>query len=511
MIRQLYPVAGLSVPSIFANWVARTPDKPFLIWSPFEGPERIWTYAEFWSASERVAAGLAALGVRRGSRLILHMENCPEFILCWLASARLGSIVVTTNTKCSAEEIAYFAAKSDALGVVTQDAFLHLFGSPARREGFFLIDGPGFARLLEMEEPAPMVDCDALDEYSIQFTSGTTARPKGVVWTHANAVWGAQASARTLRLGHDDICHIVLPLFHTNAHSYSLLGTLWAGGTVLLQPRFSASNFWEPAVRHRATWCAIIPFCIKALLTYPTPHDHAFRFWGAGAALPALVDDTVGIRTMGGWGMTETVAMGIAADPQHPAPALAIGRPLPGYDIEVRRDGGGSCGPGETGRLYIRGVRGVTLFQGYLDDIDATEASFDADGWFDTGDRIKIGSGGEFFFLGRDKDMLKVGGENVAASEIEAVLVASGLISEAAVVGQAHAMLDEVPVAFVIPTANAEDGLETALIARCRAMLASFKVPRTIYVVDALPRSTLEKVAKNVLRERLSEMLKKIN
>ncbi len=504
MIAPYHTVAGFSVPSIFASWAARVPDKPFLIWSPFAGLEKIWTYSEFWIASVRVAAGLAAMGVGKGSRLLLHMDNCPEFILCWLASARLGSVIVTTNTKSSAEEIAYFATKSGAIGVVTQDSFLPLFHGPASQGGFFVIDDAGFAGLLTASGTAPTVECDALDEFSIQFTSGTTARPKGVVWTHANAVWGAQSIARNFRLGHDDICQIILPLFHTNAHSYSLLGTIWAGGTVLLQPRFSASNFWGPAVRHRATWCAIIPFCIKALLAHPTPHDHAFRIWGSAGALPDLVDDTIGITTAGGWGMTETVAMGICADPAYPGPQLAIGRPVPGYDIAVRRDEGGLCGLGESGRLYIRGVRGVTLFYEYLDEPDATAASFDAEGWFDTGDRFKIGQSGDFFFLGRDKDMLKVGGENVAASEIETVLVATGLVSEAAVVGQAHPMLDEVPVAFVIAATNAEVELEDVLLAQCREKLAAFKVPHTIHVVDTLPRSTLEKVAKNVLRDRLS-------
>jgi carnitine-CoA ligase len=503
MTRALQSVGGLSVPSIFAAWVDRTPNKPFLIWSPFAGPERIWSYKAFWEASERVAAGLHALGVRKGSRVLLHMENCPEFILCWLASARLGSLLVTTNTKSSADEIAYFAAKSGAIGVVTQDDFLPLFGEPASKEGFFVIDGAGFGRLLQTDGPAPVATCEALDEFSVQFTSGTTSRPKGVVWTHANAVWAAQSSARSLRLRHEDIGQIVLPLFHTNAQSYSLLGTIWVGGTVLLQPRFSASHFWEPAVRHRATWSAIIPFCIKALLAHPTPQDHVFRLWGSAVALPDLVDATIGIRTMGGWGMTETVAMGIAADPEHPGPQRSIGRPVPGYDIEIRQEGGGLCGPDEAGRLFIRGVRGVTLFQEYLDDPEATASAFGADGWFDTGDRLKVSLGGDFYFLDRDKDMLKVGGENVAASEIEAVLLATGLVLEAAVVGQKHPMLDEVPVAFVIPASGARDGLEGALMATCRERLAAFKVPRTVFVVDALPRSTLEKVAKTVLRERL--------
>ena len=503
MTPHLYTVAGLSVPSIFASWVNRTPEKPFLIWSPFEEPENIWTYAEFWAASERVAAGLAALGVGKGSRVLLHMENCPEFILCCLASARLGSVVVMTNTKSSTEEIAYFAVKSRAIGVVTQDAFLPLFREPASRDEFFVIDGPRLGRLVGAQVTVPTVECEALDEFSVQFTSGTTSRPKGVVWTNANAVWGAQTIARHLRLRHEDICQIILPLFHTNALSYSLLGTIWVGGTVLLQPRFSASNFWEPAVRHRATWCSIIPFCIKALLAHPTPLDHSFRMWGAGGALPELVDNKIGIRTLGGWGMTETVAPGIFADPESPGPQLAIGRPVPGYDVEVRHESGELCGLDEPGRLYIRGVRGVTMFQEYLDDQEATANSFDADGWFDTGDRVKIGQGGDFFFLGRDKDMLRVGGENVAPSEIEAVLVATGLVSEAAVVGQNHAMLDEVPVAFVIPAAGADNKLEGVLIAACREKLAAFKVPRAIHVVDALPRSTLEKVAKHVLRERL--------
>ena len=504
-ISQLSTIEGLSIPSIFADWAARVPDKPFLIWSPFDGDDLVWTYAEFWSESGSVAAGLASLGVGKGDYVILHMENCPELILCLLACARLGSVAVTTNTKCSAEELAYFAKKSGATGVVTQDEFVPLFSDLCAREDFFLIDEFGIARLLKTGGTSEFVECNALDEYSVQFTSGTTSRPKGVVWTHANAVWGAQATARHLRLSHDDICHIVLPLFHTNAHCYSLLGTLWVGGTVLVQPRFSASRFWDPAVRHRATWSSLIPFSIKALLAHPVPADHAFKTWGAGAALPDLVDNRIGISTIGGWGMTETVAMGVAADPLHPGPALSIGRPALGYGIEVRRDDGTPCGPGESGQLFIRGERGVTLFREYLDDPAATDDSFDVDGWFETGDRISIGEGGDFYFQGRSKDMLKVGGENVAASEIEAILVASGLVTEAAVVAQRHEMLDEVPVAFVIPKLGAGDDLEAPLIEVCREKLAEFKVPRSIFVVDSLPRSTLEKVAKNVLRERLEE------
>jgi carnitine-CoA ligase len=504
-------VAGRHVPQLFSEWVRRTPDKAFLIWAPFDEPAVTWSYADFWDAAGRVAMGLARRGVGKGARFLIHMENAPEFLLAWLAGARIGAVAVTTNSKSSPDELAYFAEKCGAVGAITQASLLPALTRIDRRDFFIIASGASvgdaepFDGLLANAGQPPRHEPQPLDELSIQFTSGTTARPKGVVWTHANAIWGAQANARHFRLQHDDICHVFLPLFHTNAQSYSLLGTLWVGGTLVLQPRFSASRFWDAAVRHRPTWASMIPFCVKAALGQPIPDDHCYRRWIPAVALPDLVDKPVGIATMGLWGMTETITQGIVADPLHPGPAMSIGRPAAGYEILIRRDDGGRAGPGESGRLYIRGIRGITLFKEYLDDPAANAAAFDDDGWFDTGDRIRIGADGDLFFLDRDKDMLKVGGENVAASEIEAVILASGLVREVAVVGRPDEMLDEVPVAFVIPQADQPQQLEALLIAACKDKLADFKVVRTVHVVDSLPRSTLEKVAKNVLRDRLKE------
>ena len=123
-------------------------------------------------------------------------------------------------------------------------------------------------------------------DLGIQFTSGTTLRPKAVLWTHANAVWGAEVNVAHMRLRHDDVTLTVLPLFHTNAQSYSMLSTLWAGGTIVLQPRFSASRFWDVSLRHQVTWISMIPFCVKALLAGKIPSDHHYRFWAPGAELP---------------------------------------------------------------------------------------------------------------------------------------------------------------------------------------------------------------------------------
>ena len=160
---------------------------------------------------------------------------------------------------------------------------------------------------------------------------------------------------------------------------------------------------------------------------------------------------------------------------------------------------------GGTGHLLIRGVRGLSLFQEYLGNAKATADSFDPDGWFCTGDRVSLLPDGSIQFGDRDKDMLKVGGENVAASEIERVIAAVPGVHECAVVARKHLMLDEVPIAFVLPTPDCAPDLAARVRTACAAQLADFKHPREVRVVDALPRSTLEKIAKAELRRRLAD------
>ena len=153
--------------------------------------------------------------------------------------------------------------------------------------------------------------------------------------------------------------------------------------------------------------------------------------------------------------------------------------------------------------MHIRGIRGVSLFKEYYKNPRATSESFDEDGWFDTGDLVRMDESGDLYFSDRDKDMLKVGGENVAASEVEAVILETGLVGEVAVVGQKHYMLDEVPVAFVIAKPDPPANLPDRLIEHCKAELPAFKVVRDVHVVDDLPRAMLQKVAKQALREQL--------
>ena len=322
---------------------------------------------------------------------------------------------------------------------------------------------------------------------------------QGVLWTHANVLWSARVNAAHQHLQAEDIYLVHLPLYHANAAAYSIQGTLWAGGAAVLVPRFSASRFWAVSLKHRCTFTSMIWFCTRALAERDVPPSHFFRLWGYASYDPNI-ERQFGVKPIGWWGMTETVSHGIISDPWMPNAPGSIGRPAPEYEIVVQREDGNPTEVGQTGNLMIRGHPGVSLFQGYLNDAPATAASYTADGWFRTGDLVQPRHDGSIDFKDRSKDMLKVGGENVSASEVERVILSVDDVSEAAVVARTHPMLDEVPVAFIVARAATPDLVERVL-ATCRQQLASFKVPVEVRLVPDLPRAALGKVAKAKLRQ----------
>jgi crotonobetaine/carnitine-CoA ligase len=302
-----------------------------------------------------------------------------------------------------------------------------------------------------------------------------------------------------------DVHQTYLPLFHTNALAYSMLASLWVGSTCVIQPRFSASRFWNVALEHGCTWTSTIPFCMKALLEHEIPKQHKFRLWGTAVCEPPPFPG-FGIKIIGWWGMTETITHGIVGEVDQPNTPMSIGRAAAEYALRITDDDGAPTPVGDTGNLLIKGVPGLSLFKEYLHNEKATRESFDEHGYFITGDRVCLLDNGFIKFGDRAKDMLKVGGENVAASEIEQVISVVPGVREAAVVAKKHAMLDEVPVVFIIPQAGVEGAppdLHDTVMAACRSSLADFKVPREIRFVDEMPRSTLEKVAKAELRKLL--------
>ncbi|WP_430396379.1 AMP-binding protein [Ferrovibrio sp.] len=519
------PFEGQSLEWLLATQAKQRGDHPFIVFEPFERPARSIGYAEFYDLAQRLAQGLRQRGVLPGDRIIVHLDNCPEFLLSWCACGIAGAVAVTTNTRCSAEELGYFFEHSGAIAAITQPRHAAMVQAACRDARWIVVTdndsgepasfaarqagSERFDSLLSAstaESRAPVLPSSPL---AVQYTSGTTSRPKAVLWTHANALWAARVSASHEALLPSDVHHCVLPLFHTNALSYSWLASFWAGATLVLQPRFSSSRFWAVALKNRCTWSSITGFCYRALANVEVPRAHYFRCWGVAFSDP-LVVNKFNIKPLSWWGMTETLTQGIIGYPHLPVTYGAIGRAAPEYSIRILDGEGRPVQRGETGTIHIAGQRGVSLFQEYYRDPAATAAAFDAAGFFNTGDQVTLLDDGSVRFADRLKDMLKVGGENVASSEIERVIAGIPGVEEVAVVAKAHAMLDEVPVAFVRlggPLADAAPDTVAALVtAQCRKLLADFKVPREVHVVEEFPRANVEKIAKAKLKTMLAAL-----
>jgi crotonobetaine/carnitine-CoA ligase len=520
MVEPLHGFEGQDIRSLIDQRAERSAERPFLIWAPFDDDVgRSWTYGEFALAVRRFAAGLERRGLRAGDRLLIHFDNCPEALIAWLGAAYAGIVGVTTNTGLTQDELAHCVVRSGARGGVTQPRFASLVTAAGpglewvavtRVDGGDPVQGrrvPGLAFEDIQGDPARLLPRrqDPMAHFAIQFTSGTTSSPKAVLWSHANALWGARVSAIHEGLQGDDVHLVHLPLFHTNAQVYSCLATLSAGGSVVLMPKFSASRFWPTSLRYRCTWTSMVPFCVRALQSEPVPAEHSYRRWGNAMCAPAA-DTLFGVTTIGWWGMTETVTHGIVGDFRGDNAPMSMGRPSFAYEVFVLDTDLRPVSSGEIGDLYIRGRPGVSLFLEYDGNPEATREAFTSDGLFKTGDRVLVGHDGALFFADRSKDMLKVGGENVAASEIEQTISAVAGVSEVAVVGRTHPMLDEVPVAFVVPTAWPSEGLVASIETKCLERLAGFKRPREIHLVKDLPRSTLGKISKASLREILASI-----
>ncbi|MHB8269101.1 AMP-binding protein [Bradyrhizobium sp.] len=513
------PFAGLDVPWLLRMRAETRREHPFLIWAPFDAPARKWSFGEFHDRVGALAAGLAARGIKPREFVLIHLDNCIEAMLAWFACVELGAIAVTTNTRSAPAEMEYFAGHCGAVAAITQPAYAEMISAHCRGLRWIAVishdagaapahrpqRGDAFESLFADSADRPRRAIDPSASCSVQYTSGTTSRPKAVLWTHANALWGAKVNAAHQDLHAGDVHQTYLPLFHTNALAYSMLASLWVGASCVIQPRFSASRFWNVAAEHGCSWTSTIPFCMKALLEHEVPERHSFRLWGTAICEPPAFA-AFGIKIIGWWGMTETITHGIVGEVDQPNIPMSIGRAAPEYEIRITDDDGMPMQVGGTGNLSIKGIPGLSLFKEYLHNEKATRESFDEHGFFLTGDRVTLLDKGFVKFGDRAKDMLKVGGENVAASEIEQVIAMVPGVREAAVVAKKHPMLDEVPVVFIIPHAGvdrAPPDLHDTIMATCRGALADFKVPREIRFVDEMPRSTLEKVAKAELRKML--------
>lgn len=500
----IHPFVDADIRWLWRQAVRNHGAKPFLTWDSYAGDVRSWTYAEAYADIRRIAAGLRRRGVACGDAVILHLENSPESILAWLACGELGAVGVTTNSRCAGEELAYFAEKSQAVGIVTQPQFEAMVREHLPTLGWTEIIPPGRGvELIGADDDLPERAADPAAPFSVQFTSGSTARPKGAVWTHANALWGAMVNARHIGVRSTDVALIANPLCHTMAQAWQALSAIWVGAQIVVTPRPSGEHFWDTVVRYGCTWTSGGSFTRRAVAGQPVP-EHRLRFL-LNVVNEEPSSDSWGLRVFGGHGMTEVITQDLFSDPDGPFESMTLGRPAAEYELAIRSTAGTPCAPGQPGELLLKGVRGLSIFAEYLNDPEGTAAAFTADGYFRTGDVVTMRPDGVFVFVDRLKDMLRVGGENVAASEVETVVLRVTGVQEVAVVGQPHERLGEVPFAFVVPAPGAPHDLAERIVAACREALAGFKVPRSVRLIEDMPRAVGAKVHKPTLRTILRE------
>jgi carnitine-CoA ligase len=514
---------GQDIPWLLEHWATHKPEHPALLWDPPDGEVRQWTYTQLLEATRRIADGLRTHGVGVGDKILIHAENSPEMLLTWLACATLGAVAVTTNTRSVVAEIAYFAEHTGCIAAITDAGHADAVAQAAPGLKWIAViadedRSPGSQAAQDARPDLIPFDAlvgdagswagrpiDPMLPFGIMFTSGTTSRPKAVVHTHANAVWASRIGPRNIDLGTDDRYLIYLPLFHVNAQSWSFFSVLGVGATVVLTPKWSSSRFWDVVTAHGITHISLMPFCIAAMAGPDRPATSTLRVGVFGLIMQTL-DAMLGIEVYAAYGMTETVIHATNGKPSEHLPERSMGHVTPGYQFAVvDQETGALCAEGEPGELWLRGTRGIQLFLEYYDNDEANAKAFDGD-WFKTGDMVVLGTGGNLFYRERDKDLLKVGGENVSAREVEDVVTTVPGVAQVAVVGKYHEFLSQAVVAFVVTTPGTDEvALETEVIEACRERLADFKVPRAVYAVDEFPLGTLDKVLKNKLRKMADE------
>ncbi len=481
------------------------------------------TFKELNDACALVTRATLQAGVRRGERVALWAPNSDRWAVCALGVLAAGAVLVPVNTRFKGEEAHHVLATTRACALFVDDGFLDagrvdlLAAQPPLPELRRVVrldddgDWAGFLAAGEQlsaaaaEEAAAAVGPD--DICDIVFTSGTTGRPKGVMVTHGQSVRLFTSWADTVGLRAGDRMLVVSPFFHTFGYKAGLLACLLKRATVLPVSVFDVEATMALVQRERITVVPGAPTLYSTLLEHPSRGRYdlsSVRLAVTGASvvpteLIRRMRDELGFDSvLTAYGLTECTgyATGCRQGDSDEVVSLTSGRAVEGVEVRVV-SGGQSVPAGEPGEVL---VRGYNVMVGYWEDPQATAAAVDSDGWLHTGDVGVLDLQGNLRITDRIKDMYVVGGFNAYPAEIEQVLVRHEGVAEAAVVGVPDDRLGEVGRAFVVPRAGA-DPLPEDLVAWCRARLAGYKVPRSVVIVDELPRNATGKVAKAQLRD----------
>lgn len=497
-----------SVGTLLADASASRGDATFLF---FE--EREIGYREMYDEARSVASGLAALGMRSGDRLALLLPNVPEFLTAWFGAALAGVVVVPINPAFKREELRYILKNCGASGIVTtperrDDVEAIGGGLPALQTRLLVGAGPiprgwrALAALASEDSTAPLEVLSPDDPAAIIYTSGTTGHPKGVVLTHANYHFDTWSLTTHLATTPRDRFLCFLPLFHVNAQVVSVLSAVLSGGGLILLREFKPQQFFETIARHRATTFSAVPTVYAILNTLPEADRHdlsSLRYCVCGAApMPVEVFETFERKfdatIVEGYGLSEATC-GNCVNPvgeNEVRKIGSIGIPLPGQEMAIVDDEGRPLPDGQIGEIVIRGD---AVMKEYFANPEATAEAL-AGGWLHTGDLGTRDADGYYFVVGRKKEMIIRGGENIYPKEIEEVIYRHPDVQEAAVIGIPDEVWGEIVCACVVPKENASPSVD-AIRALCAENLADFKVPVRVELFASFPKTATGKIQKN--------------
>jgi crotonobetaine/carnitine-CoA ligase len=514
--------------SIFASYAEVYPDKEWFVFEREDRPVQRWTYAAFLASVHQAAHLLHSLGIGPGDAFNLHLSNHPAYPQLMLAASLLGAVAMPTNPASTADELGYLVRHSESKLIVTEPGCLDVV-VPVSREvcgvPVLLIEGAGStpngypiyeAELARQPASRPAEEGSAERVVQLLYTSGTTARPKGVMLTNASLVYGAEVFRAASGLRGDDRHLIALPLFHAAAQCHALWPSLIAGASIALLSRFSASRYFEQAIEHEATMAALFGAPLRMLLNQPPrPTDAAHRLRNVTFAQNLTPDQyeswyarfKAPLQQL--WGMTETVGLPVMSPQTGRRNLSAMGRPVVGYEVKVVDDDGREGPAGASGQLIVRGTPGRSLMLGYLKNPEATARTLRSDAtgtWLYSGDTVRADEDGFIYFVDRGKDLIKRAGENISSTEVETTILDCPGVLDVCVVGVPDQIRDEALVAVVVRRPGADISADQ-IRAFCAQRLAVFKVPERVEFVEVLPRTSVGKIQKNLVRERLGDTL----
>ncbi|NNU43483.1 malonate--CoA ligase [Ramlibacter montanisoli] len=470
-----------------------------------------------WRDLERGTAMIAnlldSLGIEPGARIAVQVEKSVEAMMLYLATLRAGYVFLPLNTAYQKAEIEYFVGNAEPavvvcspanFGWVSKIAFQagtqHVFTLGDDRNGSLLERA---ARQSDRHQPAQRGDDDLA---AILYTSGTTGRSKGAMLTHGNLLSNAEVLKTYWGWREGDVLIHALPIFHVHGLFVALHGALLNGSKIIWFSKFDPKKVIERMVD--ATVFMGVPTLYVRMLAESRLNKvvaRNMRLFISGSA-PLLLEtfnewkERTGHTILERYGMSETIML--TSNPYDEKDGErrggTVGFPLPGVGVRVRDDQGKEVPAGEIGGIQ---VKGPNVFKGYWRMPEKTKEEFTADGWFKTGDVGKIDERGYVTIVGRSKDLIISGGYNVYPAEIEGYINDMPGVAESAVVGVPHPDFGEVGVAVVIPKPGAAIEADQ-LLSTLKSQLANFKIPKRCFVVQELPRNTMGKVQKNLLREQ---------